>query len=95
MEFRQSDKVMELAQHEAQRFMGVSRIFRIRRRSGGGCSPSAGHVLPGAGCCRWRDDGAGVSEHDQPTAAVVAPGLMVLAIILFMGRSRARTSIRR
>ena len=59
---------------------------RIPARSGAGSSRSFWDVLPGAGRGRWRDDGSGVPDTISRTAAVVAPGLMVMAIILFMGK---------
>ena len=45
-----------------------------------------GDVLFGVGGRRRGDDGRRVPEHDSRTAAVVAPGLMVMAIIMFMGK---------
>jgi aquaporin Z len=78
---------MELAQHEAQRFMGVFADFqdpsREWRRLFSELLGTFFLVLVAAG--------GGVMGQAFPntisrTAAVVAPGLMVLAIILFMGK---------
>ena len=80
-------EVMELAQHEAQRFMGVFADFqdpsREWRRLFSELLGTFFLVLVAAG--------GGVMGQAFPntisrTAAVVAPGLMVLAIILFMGK---------
>ena len=60
--------------------------FQDRGRSGAGWFRVRRHLLPGAGGGRRWDDGPGVPRHDQPRRAVVAPGLMVLGIILFMGK---------
>ena len=49
-------------------------------------SEALGHVLPGAGRGGRRDDGPGVPGHDLPDGGRTAPGLMVMAIILFMGK---------
>lgn len=83
----ESGEVMELAQHEAQRFMGVFADFqdpsREWRRLFSELLGTFFLVLVAAG--------GGVMGQAFPntisrTAAVVAPGLMVLAIILFMGK---------
>jgi aquaporin Z len=83
----ESGQVMELAQHEAQRFMGVFADFqdpsREWRRLFSELLGTFFLVLVAAG--------GGVMGQAFPntisrTAAVVAPGLMVLAIILFMGK---------
>src|SRR6476660_9742553 len=80
-------EVMELAQHEAQHFMGVFADFqdpsREWRRLFSELLGTFFLVLVAAG--------GGVMGQAFPntisrTAAVVAPGLMVLAIILFMGK---------
>ena len=47
---------------------------------------AARNVLPRPRGRRWRHDGAGLSHTISRAAAVVAPGLMVMAIILFMGK---------
>jgi aquaporin Z len=83
----ESGEVMEVAQHEAQRFMGVFADFqdpsREWRRLFSELLGTFFLVLVAAG--------GGVMGQAFPntisrTAAVVAPGLMVLAIILFMGK---------
>ena len=45
-----------------------------------------GEVLPGVGRRGRRHDGQAFPKTISRTAAVVAPGLMVMAIILFMGK---------
>jgi aquaporin Z len=83
----ESGETEELAQHEAQRFMGVFADFqdpsREWRRLFSELLGTFFLVLVAAG--------GGVMGQAFPntisrTAAVVAPGLMVLAIILFMGK---------
>ena len=83
----ESGEVMELAQHGAQRFMGVRADFqdpsREWRRLFSELLGTFFLVLVAAG--------GGVMGQAFPntisrTAAVIAPGLMVLAIILFMGK---------
>jgi aquaporin Z len=83
----ESGETAELAKHEAQRFMGVFADFqdpsREWRRLFSELLGTFFLVLVAAG--------GGVMGQAFPntisrTAAVVAPGLMVLAIILFMGK---------
>ena len=63
------------------------RTSRIRRRSGGGCSRSClGTFFLVLVACGGGVMGEAFPNTISRTAAVTAPGLMVLAIILFMGR---------
>ena len=50
------------------------------------CSEVVGNVLPRARGSRWRHDGPRVPWRDAGRPLVVAPGLMVLGMILFMGK---------
>jgi aquaporin Z len=83
----ESGEVMELAQHEAQRFMGVFADFqdpsREWRRLFSELLGTFFLVLVAAGGGVM---GQAFQNTISRTAAVVAPGLMVLAIILFMGK---------
>ena len=59
---------------------------RIGSRGRGGLSRSCWGRSSRARRGRRRDDGSGIPRHDHRGAAVVAPGMMVMAIILFMGK---------